>query len=279
VRISRGQLSRIIQKVSAALETAYKELIEKLPAQLKLNVDETGHKENGERFWTWCFRAEAFALIKISGSRGSDVLFETLGHEFGGVLGCDYFSAYRKYMKDCDVLVQFCLAHLIRDLRYLTTLRSPSTVAYGERLLEGMRQLFNLFHSRHALTEHGFVNALNHKREEIMALALDDVPTTQEAQNLAKRFRLHGEAYFRFITTPGVDPTNNLAEQAIRLVVIDRVVTQGTRSERGRTWCERIWTVMATCAQQGRSAFDYLCAAVRANFTNQPCPSLLPDPP
>jgi transposase len=76
VRISRGQLSRIIQKVSAALETAYMELLEKLPAQSKLNVDETGHKENGERFWTWCFRAEAFALFKISGSRGSDVLFE-----------------------------------------------------------------------------------------------------------------------------------------------------------------------------------------------------------
>jgi len=42
------------------------------------------------------------------------------------------------------------------------------------------------------------------------------------------------EAYFRFITTPGIDPTNNLAEQAIRFVVIDRHITQGTRSEKGR---------------------------------------------
>ena len=40
-------------------------------------------------------------------------------------------------------------------------------------------------------------------------------------------------SYFRFITTAGVDPTNNLAEQAIRFVVIDRLITQGTRSERG----------------------------------------------
>jgi len=59
----------------------------------------------------------------------------------------------------------------------------------------------------------------------------------------------NGEAYFRFITTPGIDPTNNLAEQAIRFVVIDRHITQGTRSEKGRRWCERIWTVIATCAQ------------------------------
>ena len=52
-------------------------------------------------------------------------------------------------------------------------------------------------------------------------------------RNLAKRFEEHGENYFRFITTPGVEPTNNLAEQAIRFVVIDRLITQGTRSEKG----------------------------------------------
>jgi transposase len=39
---------------------------------------------------------------------------------------------------------------------------------------------------------------------------------------MATRFRLHGEAYFTFITTPGLDPTNNIAEQAIRFIVIDR---------------------------------------------------------
>jgi transposase len=79
---------------------------------------------------------------------------------------------------------------------------------------------------------------------------------------MAARFEKHGESYFRFITTPGVEPTNNLAEQAIRFVVIDRLITQGTRSERGNRWCERIWTVIATCTQQGRSVFEYLEAAV-----------------
>jgi hypothetical protein len=50
---------------------------------------------------------------------------------------------------------------------------------------------------------------------------------------MANRFRRHGKAYFEFITTPGLDPTHNVAEQAIRLVVIDRLVTQGTRSLNG----------------------------------------------
>jgi transposase len=43
------------------------------------------------------------------------------------------------------------------------------------------------------------------------------------------------------MTTPGVEPTNNLAEQAIRFVVIDRLITRGNR------WCEQIWTVIASC--------------------------------
>ncbi|MGH7490057.1 MAG: IS66-like element ISCku6 family transposase, partial [bacterium] len=61
--------------------------------------------------------------------------------------------------------------------------------------------------------------------------------------------------------------------------VIDRKITQGTRGEAGRRWCERIWTVLATCAQQGRSAFDFLYHSIVAHFTSQASPSLLPIPP
>jgi transposase len=88
-----------------------------------------------------------------------------------------------------------------------------------------------------------------------------------------------GEAYFRFITTPGMAPPNNLVEQAIRLVVIDRLVTQGTRSEKGRQWNERIWTAIATCAQQARSVYAFLHRSVAAYFSRQPAPSLLPAGP
>src|SRR5262249_12308616 len=101
------------------------------------------------------------------------------------------------------------------------------------------------------------------------------VPTSKQAQALAKRLAQYGAAYFTFITTPGVEPTNNLAEQAIRFVVIDRHVTQGTRGEAGNRWGERIWSVIATCAQQGKSVLGDLEAAVRACFTGGEAPSLL----
>ena len=99
----------------------------------------------------------------------------------------------------------------------------------------------------------------------------------REAKNMANRFRLHGKAYFEFITTPGVDPTNNVAEQAIRFVVIDRLITQGTRSVKGRQSNERLWTVIATCSLQGRSAFNFILESLKAYFHDQPAPSLLFD--
>jgi transposase len=71
-----------------------------------------------------------------------------------------------------------------------------------------------------------------------------------------------------------MDPTNNVAEQAIRFVVIDRLVTQGTRSQKGRQWCQRIWTVLATCARQGRNAFAFLLQALQAHFVGTVYPSL-----
>ena len=275
VTISRGQLSKVINKVSAALRETYEELVRRLPTEPRLNVDETSHKENKRRMWTWCFRAADFTVFRIAGTRSSQVLWDLLGREFKGVLGCDYFSAYRKYMKDDSVLVQFCLAHLIRDLKFLTTLPDPATAAYGQDILDAVRELFHVFHPREAMSESAFLAALADRREAVLAAALVDAPDTREAQNLANRFRLHGDAYFQFITTPGVEPTNNLVEQAIRFVVIDRLITQGTRSEKGRAWCERIRTLLATCAQQGRSAFDFLLQAVEAHLTGRPPPALV----
>ena len=275
ITISRGQLSKLVNKVSEALDAPYEELLERLPSEARLNVDETGHKENGRRPWTWCFRAQDYAVFRIADTRGSQVLWAVLGREFKGVLGCDYFSAYRKYMKDSNVLVQFCLAHLIRDVKFLTTLGDPATVAYGQDILDALRGLFHVFHRRERMSKRAFAAALADRREAVLAAALVDVPAAREVQNLADRFRQHGDAYFQFITTPGVEPTNNLVEQAFRFVVIDRHITQGTRGPKGRAWCERIWTVLATCAQQGQSAFMFLLKAIHAHFNREPAPTLL----
>jgi transposase len=227
--------------------------------------------------WTWCFRASLYTLFKIDPHRSGDVLIAVLGKEFDGVLGCDCFSAYRRYMREFDVTLQFCLAHLIRDVKFLMTLPGKKEQAYGTRLRDALRALFRVIHQREQMSAVQFQLRLEGARDEVLRVGQQDVPSSRPAQAMAKRLRKHGSSYFTFVTTPGVQPTNNLAEQAIRFVVIDRHITQGTRSEGGQRWCERIWSVIASCTQQGRSVFDYLYAAVKAYFGDGVVPSLLPE--
>ncbi|MBC8869963.1 MAG: IS66 family transposase [Planctomycetes bacterium] len=276
IQVSRGQLAKTIAKVTESMKSAYAELVATLPSQGYVRSDETGHKENGKRFWTWCFRTDIFTLFWIDKSRGSQVLYEVLGADFEGVLSCDYFSAYRKYMGELDLRVQFCLAHLIRDMKYLTTLSDKRTQAYGKRLLDTIREMFRTLHRRDELTKQTVERRLAVAREDLVAKATKRVPPSREAQNMAKRFLKHGDAFFEFITTPGIDPTNNLAEQAIRFVVLDRKVTQGTRSEKGRQWSECIWTAIATCEQTGRHLMQFLQESLFAHWQGLPPPSLLP---
>lgn len=279
--LSTGQIAKIIQKASAALDLAHAELEAALPQQSVMNIDETGHPENGKKLWTWGFHVpgpEGFTWFHIDPSRSTDVLYEFLGETFSGVVGCDYYGVYRKFLDETDAVMQFCWAHLIRDVKFLTTLLDPATRRYGEKLLAKIKGLFRVWHRRGALSAEKWERAARRVAEAVLQRARR-APQRSEAQNIAQRFRDYGAYYFTFLKVPGVEPTNNGVEQRMRFVAIDRKITQGTRGERGRRWCERMWTVLATCVQQGRSAFVFLYQSLLTYFKKQPSPSLLPLPP
>jgi transposase len=279
--LSTGQLVKIVGKASAALLPSYQQLQAALPTCTMVNIDETGHPENGKQLWTWGFHApgpEGFTLFHIDPARSSDVLKEFLGETFAGVVGCDYHSAYRKFLRDIGASMQFCWAHLIRDVKFLTTLRDRVTRSHGEKLLGSIKRLFRIWHRRDEMKPEGWERAAARIKREVLTRA-KRAPRRTEAQNIADRFRKHAEHYFRFLHADGVEPTNNAMEQRFRFVVIDRKITQGTRGESGRQWCERIWTTLATCTQQGRSAFEFLCQTITASFNGQTPPSLIANPP
>ena len=101
-------------------------------------------------------------------------------------------------------------------------------------------------------------------------------PDHKLAKKLAKRFKgKAAENYFRFLTEPEVEPTNNGTERQIRPVVIDRRITQGTRGEAGMRWCERIWTTIATCKKQQRNVFDFIHESIIAHWSNKNYPLLI----
>ena len=99
--LSTGQLVKVVGKASDALLSSYEQLQTALPTCTMVNIDETGHPENGQKLWTWGFHApgpDGFTLFHIDAARSSDVLKEFLGETFSGVVGCDYHSAYRKFL-------------------------------------------------------------------------------------------------------------------------------------------------------------------------------------
>ena len=111
---------------------------------------------------------------------------------------------------------------------------------------------------------------------EVLTRARIRVPNDKKARNLSARFANDGESYLKFLTTPGLEPTNDVAEQAIRFVVIDRKVTQGSKSEDGQRWLQRIWTVMATCSDHDKSLLDVLWNSPAHFFRGERPPPLLP---
>jgi transposase len=275
--IARGTLVRLCQRVARSLQVSYEELRDQLPQQKSLNIDETSHRENGRCQWTWAFRAPQFTLFHIDRTRSTSVLDRLLGSEFSGTMVSDYYSAYRSYLAAHPrAEAQFCLAHLVRDVRFLESLPGTADQQFGQELLAELQALFRLWHTKDQFAEEKtFRAALVAQGERLERVATERAPDTRAAWKLARRFTKHARHYLRFTREPGVEPTNNAAEQAIRQVVIDRHVTQGTRSERGRNWCQRIWTAIATCRQHGRDLLSFIEQSFRALLTDTPPPSLL----
>ena len=273
--VSTGQLAKVIQKSSQALAPAYQQLLKALPEQGYLGIDETGHTDRGQAMWTWCFRAVDFVVFRVLASRATKVLHETLGRNYAGVISCDYFSAYRKFLRESPCLMQFCHAHLIRDVKFLTTLPDVVTQRWGHKLLKAITRMFRCLHQRTAQTAERWGRALRQARDQILRM-IRRSPARSEPRILAERFRTHGQQYFTFLEHAGVEPTNNRTEQTIRFVVQDRKATQGTRGTNGQQWCERIWSALGTCRLQGRSAFAFLVQTLENHFQRLPTPKLLP---
>lgn len=154
----------------------------------------------------------------------------------------------------------------------------PPLRNWAEKILNLFRELFSLIHRKDELTEGYFQRTLIKLRDQLIK-KFRAVPQRHGPQKLRKRFKVDPKKYFRFITTPGVQPTNNFTEQAIRYLIIDRRITQGTRGQKGQKWCERIWTTISTCEAQGRSTFQFLCDAMTAHFNGTAPPSLMPSGP
>ena len=279
--ISRGYLVKVVQKISAALSDGYEELRGLLPQQRIINIDEnrpSRERQEAQHLGLSRSRPTRLHLLphrSLAQRRGAQAVFGRDLRRGRGLRLRRHLPQVPRRDRRGDAVL---LAHLIRDVKFLTTLPDKVTCRYGEKLLGEIKRLFRAWHRRETTTPRRWQREAARAQQGILKV-VRRAPARSEAQNIAQRFRDYGRYYFTFLERPGVEPTNNRMEQKFRPLVIDRKITQGTRGEAGRRWCERIWTALATCAQRGRRAFAYLCEAIGAYLRGQVGPSLLAMPP
>ena len=198
-----------------------------------------------------------------------------LGKEYEGIIGCDYWGAYRKFARLGNATVQYCMAHLIREICFLAEHINKKLARWGGHLLDWVKKLFKTLHRSDELTEAGFERRMIQIKKGFLT-RIRRPPNHKLAKKLANRFKgKAAETYFRFLTDPTVEPTNNGTEREIRHTVIDRRITQGTRGDAGMRWCERIWTTIATCKKQERNVFEFIHKSMLSNWKDENYPLFL----
>ena len=274
LRVSTGYLKKAVFAVTPALDPAYEEIREAVVASPVVFVDETGHKENGQRLWGWVFGCDMATLFHLAVTRSHKEILAVLGPDYAGVIHCDCFSAYHCYQGKAPASCrQHCLAHLIRDVRAVEKSPDEDAKWWSKTAAELFRRLFRAYHR-------GWIKAARRARDGLLRICEVWTSAIPDAQTLRDRILKERESFFRFLEAPPaegvvVEPTNNRAERALRPLVMFRRITQGTRCEAGRRWWERMWSVKQTLGQQGRSLFGYLVETMRATAAGLTPPSVL----
>jgi len=276
IEISGGSTQKLIEESSEALAATCQELERQLPKEPVLNSDETGWRSMGERRWLWALVASSFVFFTVAASRSSQVLVHLLGTVFPGILCSDRFGAYLKYHKG---RAQFCWAHLKRDLLGIQEFaRTTDAERFCRDALALVARLFRLWHrfrggglDRAALIQKSI--PLQKRFFRLCEQHLDS--NDEEVRVLATALFQHCDRLFVFLEHPGVEPTNNSAERALRHAVIWRKGSFGNQSANGEVATARLLTVARTCVIQRRNALEFLTDSVRRHRTGQPALSLL----
>ena len=269
--ISLGALGKVIKRLSQALSVPYNELAQEVPRQELLHIDETGWSDKGKRLWVWIFCNTAFAYFTIQASRGCEVLKQVLGETFNGAIVSDFYGAYVKYANPRQ---QFCLAHLIRDIKFLATLPDLETAKCATKLLAYFRRLFKLWHSRSTLSDEELQQKCKRLKRKFFTF-LHSSEIAPGCKTIKKRLLKHWESLFRFVSEQTlIEPTNNHAERNLRHLVKLRRLSQDSRSVWGKLWAARIMTTLQTCRLQKRSPLTFLNQAISAKLLNTQPPSL-----
>lgn len=259
LRVTPATVLDITRRVCGWLRPEYTRILHRIRSAPVVYVDETGAKVDGVRHWTWAFTTGRETLVAIRKSRGKKVLEEVLREGFDGVIVCDGWRAYPSFTDR----IQRCWAHLLREAEYLAE-------RHGEAgpLWEALRGLYGglrCWAVDKPPPEEGKRLAVEAKisMERLAGRSYE----SEEVRKFAAKIRNGMDHWFTFLAVPGVEPTNNRAERALREHVVQRRIMGCFRNGKGTGIYETVMTVLASWKQQGRNLSKTLGETLTQEWT------------
>ncbi|MFW6173663.1 MAG: IS66 family transposase [Elusimicrobiota bacterium] len=234
IKISDGEVYRILEQLSEAFGDYYEELKQKIINAKMKNIDETGHRVNGINHWLWVFINKEVALYEISRKRNNDVPTETLGNQEGKFFGSDRHILYNKFKKRTGAKQQICETHALRNSKDLADYH-PEAKYVHKRLKTIFRKAKEGRTSKEQLLKW------------IDRIATSRIYTSSIVYKFVRSIcKDHREDLFRFVDEPGIDSSNNIAERGLRHPVVMRKISHGNRSQKGADITKRLLSVTET---------------------------------
>jgi hypothetical protein len=222
-----------------------------------VHADETYWTLNGERAYFWLHATTQYVHFQFDPSRAGEVSRAVLGDDFAGTLVTDCYSGYHAHHANAK---QKCLAHVARRAHEWQPLTVEGSADY--RFFEDVKQWVKRgceFHRRRQLNQlspEELTTEAAWLREELSRL--ESYPLAHEkALTLQARLQRHHDEWLVFVDDPRVPPTNNLAEQKLRPLVVLRKITFGHRTEAGARRMAKIMTIKETAKAHGHKASDF----------------------
>jgi transposase len=246
----------ITRRVSEYLKPDYDGILENIRAAKIVYVDETGEKVDGKRHWLWVFTTKNQTLFVIRKSRGKNVLEQVLGKEFKGYLGCDGWRSYSNF----SGRLQRCWAHLLREAEWLAEHCEEAKPLY--------LALKRLYVDLTACLV-GDPPVLVRKKVKARAMGrlrywIEKDYERKEVKRFIRKVRNGFDHWFTFVLVPGLEPTNNRAERALKEPVVQRKIIGTFRNEKGTRIYETMMTLLATWKQQGLNPYEAMAQSLTA---------------
>ena len=248
------------------------QLIDEMLESAVLHADETGWRVNGKTHWLWCFTTRDATFYMIHPSRGDAALFEFFQDTFYVVLVSDFWACYSHIQSNH----QYCMAHLIRELKKVDGLNSSADWKdFSKKTKREFGDAFRLYHREEDYDPKQFpsrIERLNKRLIDLMSIESAD----PDIKRLTRRQIKYWEKLLVFLDRPEVPPTNNLAEQEIRPAVAMRKVIQGNQSERDARTQSILMSIYRTLKRRGYSAVTTVVEALKTVLRTKQLPLFPP---